>query len=111
MPNQELAPVKEVKNSGVAIVLSFFWTGLGQLYAGRIGRGITMMIATPLVGLTVFLVAGTVMLAGAGSAESPEAGIAGIGVAGVCSIGAWLSWWVWGMVDARRLCDRENASA
>ena len=26
----------EVKSSGVGIVLSFFWTGLGQLYAGHV---------------------------------------------------------------------------
>lgn len=28
------------KNPGVAAVLSFFWTGLGQIYNGRIGKGL-----------------------------------------------------------------------
>jgi TM2 domain-containing membrane protein YozV len=39
----------ETKSSGAAIVLSFFWTGLGQLYAGRIARGLIMMVLTPII--------------------------------------------------------------
>jgi hypothetical protein len=32
------------KSSGLAVVLSFFWSGLGQLYTGQIAKGIIMMI-------------------------------------------------------------------
>lgn len=32
------------KNSGIAVVLSFFWMGLGQLYNGQIGKGIFLVI-------------------------------------------------------------------
>lgn len=32
-----------VKNSGIAAVLSFFWTGLGQIYNGQILLGLIMM--------------------------------------------------------------------
>lgn len=31
------------KNSGVAVLLSFFWSGLGQIYNGQILKGILMM--------------------------------------------------------------------
>jgi len=41
--------VYETKSSGTAIVLSFFWTGLGQLYAGTIARGLVMIGITPII--------------------------------------------------------------
>jgi len=31
------------KNPGIAAVLSAFWTGLGQIYNGQIGKGILLM--------------------------------------------------------------------
>jgi TM2 domain-containing membrane protein YozV len=46
---QTTRQVHETKNSGTGIVLSFFWTGLGQLYAGQIARGLVMMGITPIV--------------------------------------------------------------
>ena len=33
----------EYKNPGIAAVLSFFWTGLGQIYNGEILKGILLM--------------------------------------------------------------------
>ncbi|WP_203363729.1 hypothetical protein [Bacillus sp. REN10] len=32
------------KNPGVAAVLSFFWSGLGQIYNGQIVKGILLMV-------------------------------------------------------------------
>jgi TM2 domain-containing membrane protein YozV len=32
------------KSSGLAAVMSFFWSGLGQIYTGQIAKGILMMI-------------------------------------------------------------------
>ena len=47
------------KNPGVAAILSLFIPGLGQIYAGRIGRGLLMLfIVIPLsaiLGLLFFL--------------------------------------------------------
>lgn len=41
------------KNPGVATVLSFLWMGLGQLYNGRIGKGIVFcLIYAVAVGLS-----------------------------------------------------------
>ncbi len=34
----------EVKSSGIAVVLSFFIPGLGQIYNGQIGKGILIII-------------------------------------------------------------------
>lgn len=34
------------KNSGAAAVLSFFVPGLGQIYNGQLGKGITIVIAS-----------------------------------------------------------------
>jgi len=32
------------KSPGIAAVLSFFWTGLGQIYNGEIGKGILLIV-------------------------------------------------------------------
>ena len=33
-----------MKNAGLAAVLSFFWTGLGQIYNGQIFKGLAFML-------------------------------------------------------------------
>ena len=38
-------PPKFYKNPSIAVVLSFFWPGLGQIYNGEIGKGIAFLIA------------------------------------------------------------------
>lgn len=37
-------PYTQKKLSGLAVVLSFFWPGLGQMYNGQIGKGILLLI-------------------------------------------------------------------
>jgi len=44
-------PVVGLKNEGLAAVLSAFWSGLGQIYVGRIGRGIGIMVGFVMVAL------------------------------------------------------------
>ena len=39
--------VREMRNPGVAAVLSFFIPGVGQIYNGKILRGIFWLIVTP----------------------------------------------------------------
>ena len=52
------APVAQPTwNPGVALVLSFFIPGLGQMYRGEIGRGFLWLIVVPL-GYFVFLIPG-----------------------------------------------------
>src|SRR5665811_1332259 len=41
------------KNPGVAVVLSFFWAGLGQIYNGQLAKGIGF---TMLYGFSVLLI-------------------------------------------------------
>ena len=38
--------VHEYKNPGLAMALSFFWPGVGQMYAGNVGRGLAWMFGT-----------------------------------------------------------------
>jgi TM2 domain-containing membrane protein YozV len=103
--------MREVKSSGVAIVLSFFWTGLGQLYAGRIPRGLLMMAATPLMWFLSFVggcgTLGTMVIA---SQESAVTNTASGGALSVLLAMLGFGWWIWGMVDAMNLCARHNDS-
>jgi len=41
--NGSQAPVF-YKNPGLAAVLSFFWTGLGQIYNGQIAKGVGLIV-------------------------------------------------------------------
>jgi TM2 domain-containing membrane protein YozV len=96
--------MNEIKSSGVAILLSFFWTGLGQLYAGRIARGLVMMVSIPLVWLLGFAGLGGVMASLAGKA-GPLPGVIALPLA-LTPLAAWL----YGMIDARALCELHNAN-
>ncbi len=101
----------EVKSSGLAIVLSFFVPGLGQLYAGRIGRGLGVMaMAGMLSGVSAL---GVVGWAGFGVAFL-GLGLTDFGAAVAASV-AWigvgvtvLAFWVWNLFDAQRLCEVHN---
>ncbi|PHS08279.1 MAG: hypothetical protein COA78_12890 [Blastopirellula sp.] len=50
------------KNPGVAIVLSFFFFGLGQLYNGQIGKGIFIMFLAFIFALLIWVVIGIFLL-------------------------------------------------
>jgi TM2 domain-containing membrane protein YozV len=52
--------VQPAKNPGVAAVLSFFFTGLGQLYNGRFLKGFAFMAAGALNILLMFILIGFV---------------------------------------------------
>lgn len=44
------------KSTGIGIVLSFLWVGLGHLYAGQIGKGLGLMVAyIALLVISIFL--------------------------------------------------------
>lgn len=46
------------KNPGLAAVLSFFWTGLGQIYNGQIAKGIFFIIAWGISWLMMLILIG-----------------------------------------------------
>ncbi len=89
------------KSTGIAAILSLVWAGLGQLYVGKIGRGIGLMI---LHFFMIFILA-TVVLA-----STIFAGIGGALIGGTVFIGVWVAIWVWNIFDAHKLANRYNDS-
>lgn len=69
------------KNPGIAAVLSFFWTGVGQIYNGQILKGILLIILQGINGLLMFV--------GIGFITYPIV-------------------WIWGMYDAYKVAKRMN---
>jgi TM2 domain-containing membrane protein YozV len=70
-----------MKNSGLAAVLSFFFTGLGQIYNGQIGKGVLFMIVQTINFLLMFVIVGFI--------TAPI-------------------FWIWGMVDAYKTAEKIN---
>jgi TM2 domain-containing membrane protein YozV len=52
--------IQPAKNPGVAAVLSFFFTGLGQIYNGRLAKGLGFMVAGALNIALMFILIGFV---------------------------------------------------
>ena len=50
------------KNPGAAAVLSFFVPGLGQIYNGELGKGITIVAVTIVCWMITFLYIGFIIL-------------------------------------------------
>lgn len=70
-----------MKNAGLATILSFFYSGLGQIYNGQIGKGILMIILQIINLLLMMVVIGFI---------------------------TYPIVWIWGMVDARNSANRIN---
>jgi len=89
-------------NAGLAAVLSFFWCGLGHIYAGKIGKGLLLMFLYP-----CFLAFGYLLFLGgilaAGSSAPAGAGALLIGLALLVCAGIV---WVYGMVNSYNLAKR-----
>jgi len=74
-------PPKFYKNPAIAIVLSFFWPGLGQLYNGQIGKGIIFMICSFVSALLMWVIIGFLL---------------------------YPIVWIWGLIDANASAKRIN---
>lgn len=48
----------EIKSSGIAVILSFFIPGLGQIYNGQIGKGILFIIIGFILAMLIFVLIG-----------------------------------------------------
>jgi TM2 domain-containing membrane protein YozV len=70
------------KSTGVAILLSLFFTGAGQWYVGRVGRGFAFLGAAILSGILILAVVGVILL--------PIV-------------------WVWAAIDANKCAQEYNA--
>ena len=55
---QPAAAMMQKKSAGVAVILSFFLPGLGQIYNGQIGKGIGMIILSVIFWLLSSIVIG-----------------------------------------------------
>jgi TM2 domain-containing membrane protein YozV len=82
VPAQQPVIVVNQKNPGVAAVLSFFWSGLGQIYNGEIGKGILLLI--------LYVISAMLMFAIIGFITTPAL-------------------WIYGMVDAYKTAEKINA--
>jgi TM2 domain-containing membrane protein YozV len=49
------------KNPGIAAILSFLFIGLGQIYNGEVGKGISYMILGFLLALSMFIIIGFIL--------------------------------------------------
>ncbi len=74
----------QVKNPGLAAVLSFLISGLGQIYNGEIGKGLLIIVVQIINGLLTMIFVGFVT-------------------------GAIV--WIWAIYDAYKTAERINANA
>jgi TM2 domain-containing membrane protein YozV len=51
----------ERKNPGFAVILSFFFTGLGQIYNGQIGKGLLFIVIGGILALTMVILIGFIL--------------------------------------------------
>jgi TM2 domain-containing membrane protein YozV len=90
MPTQREMPVSRVtagtKNSGLATVLSLIIPGLGQMYAGQIGRGLLFLF----IGIPLTLI------------------IAMFFFWLIFPLFLPLAFWIWNIFDAYNICNEYN---
>jgi len=79
------------KSTGIAVLLSLLWSGLGQLYVGRVGRGLALMMSQLILIMAgaFFTVVG-VLFGGLGG---------GIGFSVIFYV-ALFALWAWNIFDA-----------
>ena len=81
---QPAAAVMQKKSAGVAVILSFFLPGLGQIYNGQIGKGIGMIILS-----VIFWLLSSILI----------------------GIPFYIILWVYGMYNAYSTANKINAGA
>jgi TM2 domain-containing membrane protein YozV len=90
VPKQREVPVPRVtigtKNSGLAAVLSLIIPGLGQMYAGQIGRGLLFLFVV--IPLTVIIALFFFWL--------------------ILPLFLPLAFWIWNIFDAYNICNEYN---
>lgn len=96
----QLAYIPDKKSSGIAVLLAFFYPGLGQIYNGEVFKGLLLMLVLPAVLGAWFWFGVAVSL----FTENPGAFIAVI----LLFVGGTLAIWVWGMVDAHSTAEDIN---
>jgi TM2 domain-containing membrane protein YozV len=87
------------KSTGTATVLSLFIVGLGQIYVGRIGRGLALLLAQILIS-----VVGLFVWFGA----SLFAGFAGFAGGWIAITAILIAIWAFNLYDANKLANEYN---
>jgi hypothetical protein len=93
-------------NAGIAAVLSFFWCGLGHIYAGKIGKGILLMLLYP----CFFAFGYLLFLGGLIATGSSGGGGALISLIGLVFLVCAAICWVYGMVNSYNLAKRASVA-
>ncbi len=107
--NRTVVVVQNQKSSGLAVVLSFFWCGLGQLYNGQIPKGLLMMLCyPPLMWFGITMTFFGAIAAGGASTSSDQAAGGGVVILGLISLGAASALWFFGLFNAYRTAERIN---
>lgn len=70
-----------MRSPGLAAVLCFFWTGLGQIYNGQIGKGVAFIVIQMINALLMWVIIGFI---------------------------TFPIFWIWGMVDAYQTAESYN---
>lgn len=98
------------KSSGLAALLSFFWSGLGQIYNGQVFKGLLMMVCLPLlVGLGWALAFGGALFGGAANATPHDVQAAGaMAIVGMFVLFCAVVIWVTGIIGAYQTAERFN---
>jgi TM2 domain-containing membrane protein YozV len=90
--NQQYMVSAREKSAGAAAVLSLLWMGLGQIYAGKIGLGLMLMIVCP-----IFLIMGFLFL------------IVVLELVGlIMFVVIVLILWIWNIFNAHQLANEYN---
>jgi len=99
------------KSSGLAAIMSFFWSGLGQIYTGQILKGILMMAAYPIMiwmGVGSVFAGGLIAVANSNPSDPSVGG--GLAVFGFLLLIGSVVLWIYGIVNAYRTAERLNAA-
>jgi len=88
------------KSEGIAAVLSFFFVGLGQIYVGKLARGILLMLAYMTIISVAFIVVFFVIVA--------VENFGGVIVAMVVIVAIGLAIEIWNIFDAYKLAKEYN---
>lgn len=70
-----------MKNPGIAAVLSFFWTGVGQIYNGQILKGLLLIVLQAVNAMLMWVLIGFI---------------------------TYPIVWIWGIYDAYKTAERKN---
>ena len=89
-----------LKDAGIALILSVIIPGLGQIYCGKVGRGISILVASIILAPIIYFFTCAVFVA-TGSGTAAVIGLLATGLIGFAI-------WIWNILDARDVAKEYN---